>query len=130
MRGVGSARLVIEGPEFGENAILVRQTTTGRRVRGVYQPSDPVRKRIRISSVPASPSQVRNVLPEGLRVYQARRFWMVTSDQNEAAALRRGAVGSSNPDVVIYRGLEYHICDVMDYSEDGFIEVIGVILDE
>lgn len=127
-RGLVSSKRIIEGRRFGEKAVLVQQAA-GERRHGEFVEGDPVEKKIRLASAPLTVQSLmtmRELLPEGIHLQQTRKFWLVTPKAGFVRPIRVGN-GQTTGDIIKYRGTSYRVIFVpADYSEEGFVEVIGV----
>ena len=122
-----SARRVIQGRTFGENAEIVRQAP-GHRSRGKFISGEESVTAVRLASAPLTSrdmAELRQVLPEGSRLAKARKFWVVTTDADAVAAVRVVDGEQTGPDIIRYRSTDYRAIYVVDYSETGFIEVVA-----
>ena len=127
-RGLASSRHVTRGRRFGENAVLIRELP-GSRVEGEWVRGEVEEKKVRLASAPLSTQSmmtIREMLPEGPRLQQMRQFWFATPDNNVVRPIRVAPNMQTDGDVIRYRGVDYKIVYLMgDYSEEGFVDVIG-----
>ena len=124
-RGLKSSRRVIQGHRFGERAVLVQQANV--RLRGQTVKGAVVTTKVRLASAPLTVQSLytmREVLPEGLRLSQARQFWMVTPRSKYVLPIRVEGEKSTG-DIIRYRETDFRVIYHTDYSEEGFIEIIG-----
>lgn len=117
---------------FGEDAQIVRQGVGVRNAQGIFLHGDPTITPVRLASAPLRTfetrlvdGQTRKELPEGVRLERARKFYIPVTGFDRVAPVRKGDA-KTGPDVIRYRGTDYDVLSVIDYSEEGFVEALGV----
>ena len=118
-----SARRVIG--RFSETVEIVRRTE-GQRSNRRWVPGEPETEIVKAAVNPIQAGEVRDVLPDGARVDSALRFFIVSRPGRELAALR---TGKTQADEIRYRGVDYRVFSVEDFSAFGHIEVVALAPD-
>ena len=108
------------GNRWAEDAVLIRQQP-GRYERGLWVESEPERIALQAITAPASMATVRDVLPEGTRVQDARTFWV---DGVEVAPLRPES--GTTADEIEYQGTRYRVQEVQDWRPDAGLEIHAI----
>ncbi len=125
--GRQSARRIIRGRHFSSEVTLRVQAVGTRNEHGEYVNGATTETTLRASAEPStleSMKELRLVLPEGNRIAEAFTFFLATTDQNLAKALRVGTA-QTNPDVIVYQGLNYCIRSVKDFTDHGHIMIVA-----
>ena len=107
---------------FSEPATLIRAGEGGRNEVGEWVPGVDEETDVRATVAPVTAedaAETREVLPEGARLSDARRFWL----RQPVEAIR---AGTTDGDCLRYAGTEYRVLQVMDWSRGGFVEALAV----
>ena len=102
-----------------EPAVIVRQAPGYRGDDGVWVAGSEERKDVKVVTAPASMAELREALPEGSRLQDARRFWVETDVQ----PLRVGEAATGS-DLIEYQGTRYRVQHSQDWGP--FDEVLAV----
>lgn len=129
--GVQSARRTLNNPLFTEPVVLNRESTGSRNEWGEYVPGA-ITSTDHNSSVEPLTTQdgqeIRQILPEGNRISDMKRFFIATTDEDIAKSLRVGT-NQTNADTVTYNGLDWIIVKVTDFARHGHLNIVAVRLD-
>ena len=107
----------LRNPSLTVPATLVYFTTPGDYTdAGTWEPGQTAEREIRVVTAPVS-GKDRDLLPEGLRLSDVRKFWTL----ERADTVRPGA---NDGDVIRYAGNEYRVTIVDDWG--GFRELTAV----
>ena len=120
-----AASRVIKGRAFGEDAFIIRQTPGEYNEFGEWVPGTEEQIPIRLSSAPTQFvnefSEMRDVLPEGARISDVRKFWL--TENVEALRVGDSATGG---DRILYKETRFRVLLVRDFDPHGFIEALAV----
>ena len=109
------------GKRFRETATLIRHEPGAYNEYGEWVSGAEVPMEVTVVSAPTDAATVRNVLPEGVRLQDARRFWLPDHPQ----PVRLGAEASSG-DILQYAGVRYRVHHAEDWRPHGFVEVLAI----
>ena len=106
---------MLDGP-FAVDASLVQQMTGSRNEYGEFVPGATVTTVVRVVTVPLMGDE-RDVLPEGLREKDVRKFWMTETVMAIVS-------GEADGDILRFDGIDYRVMRADNWS--GFYEVLAV----
>ena len=109
---------IFKSPDKLEAATLIRQTPGRLNAVGEWAPGTPVEIAIRAAVAPIS-GKDREVMPEGLRGKNIRKFWT----EAQVRAIVEGRNGRDG-DVIRHDGLVFQAYKVDDWG--AFREVVGI----
>ena len=122
---------------FGEPAVIKRQRPGSRNDVGEFVPGEVERFDVMLTSVPMRTFEtrltdgfLRDMEAEGIRLEQARKFFIPSEDGESPVAPVRTKSDSTDPDVIEYKNVDYHVLAIIDYSDGGFAEVLAVRQDD
>ena len=101
---------------FAETAVLVRRAAGTRSDWGELLPGAEITESVTVATWPVT--EARNETEAASRLYLGRNFLINTNSRTKVQPLRSGGEG----DIIRYRGVDYRVSDVFDYSEEGFIQ--------
>ncbi len=107
---------------FSEPAAVIREGKGHYNDFEEWVPGEDEETDVRLTVAPVTAqdaAEMREVLPEGARLSDARRFWL----REPVEAIR---AGTTDGDRVRYKGTEYRVLQVMDWSRAGFVEALAV----
>ena len=108
--------------KFGESAVLIRQAPGHHNEFGEWAPGAEERFPLSVVSAPPSMATLREILPEGARLQDARQFWF---EEYNAEPLRVGTEATEG-DVIEYVGIRYRVRHAQDWHPHGFLDVLAV----
>ena len=117
------ASRLVNGRFIGEDAIIVYAGRTEYNQWGEPYQDKPTRIPVKVSSAPVPSTELetmRNILPEGSRVKEARKF-LLTSD---ISPIRINNL-RSNSDKIVYNNVIYTVLSAADWTPDGSFEVMA-----
>ena len=122
---------------FGENVTIRKQAPGSRDSKGIFVPGAITERHIRAATAPMRTFEtrlvdgtIRDVLPEGARLEQARKFYIPAPDGTAPVSPVRTRENISDADIIIHKNDEYSVLAVIDYSDSGYVEVLGVRADD
>ena len=110
------------GQRWAEDAVLLRQKPGSPNEYGEWVEPEPERIPIRPITAPPSMATMRDVLPEGTRLEDARTFWV---EDAEVAPMRPGAQGTT-ADEIEYQGTRYRVQAVQDWRPHAWLEIHAI----
>lgn len=117
LASVRTANRVLRSAAFVESATLIHQTQGDHNEYGEWEPGQAVATDVDLVTVPLT-GQERQLLPEGLRERNVRRFYTL----NVVAAIKPGI---SDGDLILFNSSKfYRIVDVRNWT--GYREVVAV----
>ena len=116
------ARRILEGRAFSETALIFRQEAGARNDYGEWVAGEEETESVRVATQPLTSkdaADLRDVVPEGSRLRDARRFWL----RPDIAPIRVGT-GQTEGDIIEYDSTRYRVLRVERWR--GYIAAIGV----
>lgn len=110
------------GQRWAEDAALVTEAPGRRNDYGEWVAGDTSRTDIRPVTAPPNTATMREVLPEGTRLEDARTFWL---DGPDIAPVRAGAQGAA-ADVIEYQGTRFRVHMVQDWRPHAGLEIHAI----
>ena len=110
------------GQRWAEDAALVTEAPGRRNDYGEWVAGDTSRTDIRPVTAPPNTATMREVLPEGTRLEDARTFWL---DGPDIAPVHAGAQGAA-ADVIEYQGTRFRVHMVQDWRPHAGLEIHAI----
>ena len=117
------ASRLVRGRFIGEDAIVVYAGRLDYNQWGEPYQTKSIRIPVNVSSAPVPSTELetmRDVLPGGARVKEARKFLLTT----DISPIRINSL-RSNSDKIVYNNIIYTVLSGADWSPDGSIEVMA-----